>query len=128
MGSPVKFSSDELGRMSNAIAQKSQNLNFSMLPVILPIDKIFINKIELSCNYNPIWEDRDNFPPKKAFPKSGNNSTKSLDPEQTEKIKGMTMNLNLSRKVLSIEFDIERNQEDDGAMDEEPLNQWNNTS
>lgn len=137
MGSPVKFSGDELGRLNSLYdvtqgaqvgPQKLSQANFSMLPVILPADKIFINKHLLNCSGNPSQEEKSVHNVARGLPKSSNQSSKSLNHETSEKIKGITLNINLSRKVLSIEFDIERNQEEDRMMEEESANQGMLTS
>ena len=90
----------------------------------MPASKVFINKIELSCTPSFAWGEKIQDPLKKSTAKSSkdsNQSLKSLNVDGGVKVKSMTLNLNLSRKVLSIEFDIDRSADDHGMMEEESL-------
>ena len=93
-----------------------QNLQIShIMPVVLKIDKISINKIELSSTLNYGQETT-----------LQNQSNLEREPE-SNKFKSITMNLNLSRRILSIDFEMYRGVKEDKMADEASIQSNPNT-
>lgn len=124
MGSPVKLAPDEINKLNNYSDKVKMSASSNphtaalqqMKPIILPIDKMTLNKIGLGINGKSGKNTT-----KKSVPKSKSRkgSSRSINLDNAENITRMVLNINIAKRKLIFEFDIDRNRDEDGMVEEE---------
>jgi hypothetical protein len=85
-----------------------------MKPIILPIEQMSLNKIGLG-----IADKSGKNTIKKSVQKSRKGSGRSINVDNAENITRMVLNINIAKRKLIFEFEIDRNSDEDGMMEEE---------
>lgn len=88
-------------------------------PIVLSINNMSLNKIEVVLSGNADNES--------TLHKSRTGSEKSINVDATEEITRMVLNINIAKRKLIFEFDVDRN-DDDGMMEEESATHGQNSS
>ena len=120
MGSPVKTSPSNINKLntySDNIPSnpKLKNVDLTLQrvkPIILPIDKMTMNKVVLGLTR---FSDKDTT--KKSIQNSRKGSEKSIPVDTAEHITRMALSINIAKRKLIFEFDVDRTE--DGMMVEE---------
>lgn len=128
MGSPVKLAPDEINKLNSYSDKISRNNATSkvdralqrMKPIILGITGMSLNKIGLG-----ISEKGGKDTVKKSVQKSRKGSGRSINLDQAENITRMVLSINIAKRKLIFEFDVDRNNDEDGMMEEESQNTGN---
>jgi len=130
MGSPVKLPPDEIAKLNNysdkhnsksSVLSSNNNINNALrkiMPVILPISEMHLNKIPLGMikKSGPAPAPQNG---KKPLHKSRKGSNRSINLDTSDSITRMVFNINIAKRKLIFEFDIDRNHDEDGMMEEE---------
>lgn len=126
MGSPVKISPEEINQLNSYSEKIPVNPNImgastlqKIKPIVLPINNMSLNKIEIVLSGNADNES--------IAQKSRKGSEKSINVDATEEITRMVLNINIAKRKLIFEFDVDRN-DDDGMMEEESATHGQNSS
>jgi hypothetical protein len=122
MGSPVKLAPDEINKLNNysdkiPIKTKVDRTLQKIKPIVLPIDKMFLNKIGLGKSNNSAKNTV-----KKSVQKSRKGSGRSINVDNAENITRMVLKINIAKRKLIFEFDVDRSTDEDGMVEEESQN------